>query len=269
MHSSFQIIQRYLSLLAVTITAIGFSPLSAQPFPDPGIPDTVRIGCPINGSDMQLGDSVAIPVYIVSDTKVIAFVCGFTYNSDIVEITSFKANPSIFFGAMVSQFHPHPETNSCLVGGFTLNSQMNVMLPGTSLIGHLNMKLLQSTTGTTIRMDSTFVPPAGPWVLAVDTADGNASFDIRPQYSHCGQCDIGINTVCDNPTPSCGDTDASKQIDVSDAVCLINYIFASGPAPQDDANGDVDCSNQTDITDAVYLINYIFAGGDPPCAACP
>jgi N-acetylneuraminic acid mutarotase len=33
--------------------------------------------------------------------------------------------------------------------------------------------------------------------------------------------------------------------------------------------GDVDCSGAANITDAVYLIQYIFAGGPAPCAECP
>ncbi len=67
----------------------------------------------------------------------------------------------------------------------------------------------------------------------------------------------------------CGDVDGSNQIDITDAVFLVNYIFASGAAPDPLERGDVDCSNQIDITDAVYLVNYIFASGAAPCAACP
>ena len=64
----------------------------------------------------------------------------------------------------------------------------------------------------------------------------------------------------------CGDTNASGRIDITDAVYLINYIFAGGPAPQDDAAGDFNCSGRTDITDAVFMINYIFASGPAPCS---
>jgi hypothetical protein len=66
----------------------------------------------------------------------------------------------------------------------------------------------------------------------------------------------------------CGDANGDCAVDISDAVFLIQFIFAGGPAPGDcnypiglgDANGD--CA--VDISDAVYLIQYIFAGGDPP-----
>jgi hypothetical protein len=70
---------------------------------------------------------------------------------------------------------------------------------------------------------------------------------------------------------SCGDANGDAAIDISDAVFLIQYIFAGGTAPGDclnplglgDANGDA----AVDISDAVYLIQYIFAGGLTP--HCP
>jgi len=67
----------------------------------------------------------------------------------------------------------------------------------------------------------------------------------------------------------CGDADASGAVSISDAVYLINYIFAGGPAPGPLPAGDPDCTGAVSISDAVYLINYVFAGGPAPCAACP
>jgi hypothetical protein len=64
-----------------------------------------------------------------------------------------------------------------------------------------------------------------------------------------------------------GDADGSGTIDISDAVYLITYIFAGGPAPNPLGRGDADCSSSIDISDAVYLIAYIFSGGPAPCVA--
>ncbi len=71
------------------------------------------------------------------------------------------------------------------------------------------------------------------------------------------------------PDPDCGDCNADGTVNVTDAVFLINYIFAGGPAPDPLSVGDVDCSATTNVTDAVYLITYIFASGPAPCADCP
>ncbi len=84
-----------------------------------------------------------------------------------------------------------------------------------------------------------------------------------PDFYDCDTCDISGEIV------TCGDLDASGQNDIVDVVYLVNYIFAGGPAPQDDGLGDVDCSQQVNIADAVYLVNYIFVGGPEPCNACP
>lgn len=66
---------------------------------------------------------------------------------------------------------------------------------------------------------------------------------------------------------SCGDVNGSGNIDIADAVFLINYIFASGPAPVP-GTSDFSCDGSTDIADVVWLVNYIFAGGPAPCALC-
>jgi hypothetical protein len=59
-----------------------------------------------------------------------------------------------------------------------------------------------------------------------------------------------------------GDVDNSNTVDVADVFYLINYLFASGPAPV--CSGDVDASGTVDVADVFYLINYLFAGGPAP-----
>jgi len=66
----------------------------------------------------------------------------------------------------------------------------------------------------------------------------------------------------------CGDANDDSEVNVGDAVYLINYVFNSGPAPAvlcaADANGD----DAVDVGDAVYLINYVFKEGPPPVEPC-
>jgi len=73
--------------------------------------------------------------------------------------------------------------------------------------------------------------------------------------------------VTEAPEPDyiCGDANGSMAVDIDDAVYLIAYIFASGPAPDPIELGDADCSGGIDIDDVVFLISYIFAGGNQPC----
>ena len=69
------------------------------------------------------------------------------------------------------------------------------------------------------------------------------------------------------PVGVAGDADGSGTITISDAVFLINYIFAGGPAPNPLSLGDADCSGSITISDVVILINYIFNSG--PAPNCP
>jgi hypothetical protein len=66
---------------------------------------------------------------------------------------------------------------------------------------------------------------------------------------------------------TCGDANTDGQVNVGDAVFLINYIFKGGSAPDPLEAGDANCDGQVNVGDAVYLVNYIFRGGPEPC--CP
>jgi hypothetical protein len=63
-----------------------------------------------------------------------------------------------------------------------------------------------------------------------------------------------------------GDADGSGIYTISDAVYLISFVFAGGPAPVPHpvGSGDADCSNTVTISDQVYLINFVFSGGPAP-----
>ncbi len=62
-----------------------------------------------------------------------------------------------------------------------------------------------------------------------------------------------------------GDVDNDNVVSISDAVFLLNWIFAGGATPNPLKAADVDCNDIPSISDAVYLINYIFSSGPAPC----
>ncbi|MFA6474132.1 MAG: FG-GAP-like repeat-containing protein [Patescibacteria group bacterium] len=106
--------------------------------------------------------------------------------------------------------------------------------------------------------------------LCLPTADGSTA-----DPACVGMCADGspnqacnVDTSCtDGTTRTNGDVDGDNLVTITDAVYLINYIFAGGSVPTPLSQGDVDASGEVSITDAVYLINYIFAGGSAP--KCP
>ncbi len=87
-------------------------------------------------------------------------------------------------------------------------------------------------------------------------------------------CDIALGVSVDanqNGIPDeceaslCGDANADGEINVSDAVWIINYVFAGGDPPDPLQAGEVNCDGDVNVSDAVWIINFVFEGGNEPC----
>jgi hypothetical protein len=62
-----------------------------------------------------------------------------------------------------------------------------------------------------------------------------------------------------------GDANLDGQVNVGDAVFLVNFVFNNGMTPREKATADANCDGKINIADAVRLITYIFRSGDAPC----
>jgi len=62
-----------------------------------------------------------------------------------------------------------------------------------------------------------------------------------------------------------GDANGDTNLNVGDAVYMINYVFKGGPHPMPyNECGDANCDSKQNVGDAVYMINYVFKGGPGP-----
>ncbi len=55
-----------------------------------------------------------------------------------------------------------------------------------------------------------------------------------------------------------------ENVDIADAIALLEYLFRAGRAPDPVVAGDVNDSGGLDVADAVYLLTYLFAYGTVP-----
>ena len=62
-----------------------------------------------------------------------------------------------------------------------------------------------------------------------------------------------------------GDANADGNIQLSDIIFLVNFIFKGGVAPDPPAFGDLNCDQKVNLGDIIYLVNLIFKGGPPAC----
>jgi hypothetical protein len=68
-----------------------------------------------------------------------------------------------------------------------------------------------------------------------------------------------------------GDANRDRSVDISDAVCILRYLFTGGAcgAPSCLAPLDVDASGELELTDAIRLLHFLFLAGRPPAAPFP
>ncbi len=66
------------------------------------------------------------------------------------------------------------------------------------------------------------------------------------------------------------DNDLGDEVDISDLVMLVDFIFTDGVAPvcAEEANVDGDAGEEIDISDLVYIVDFIFSDGAAP-PVCP
>jgi hypothetical protein len=75
----------------------------------------------------------------------------------------------------------------------------------------------------------------------------------------------GVGDACD---AICGDANGDMEVNVGDAVFIINYVFKGGAAPDPICEGDANSDDDVNVGDAVFLISYVFKGGQAPPDDC-
>lgn len=237
---------------------------------DLGVCDTIRLGCeeatlPPN---MQLGDSIRLPIYIWNDYPIGGFSLGFKHTGSQIRFGEGWEIPinSVVPPAVHSHQTPTLVTeggDSVLIGWVDMTGQHPIPPTGeqsAKLLGYIFLKFEQLVSQT-IAIDSAWVPPAGDFEITVLNPSPGKVMGLAPKFVACPAVHFVFS-------PLCGDVDLSGNVDIADAVRLLFYLFGE-PAPAEPSAGDVDCNGRLNIADVVYLVNYIFLGGPPPCADCP
>ncbi|MBI4606923.1 MAG: hypothetical protein HY721_33590, partial [Planctomycetes bacterium] len=78
----------------------------------------------------------------------------------------------------------------------------------------------------------------------------------------------------DGPGPAAawflrGDSNSDGDVDISDAVRTLLFLFAGGAPPACEDASDSDDDGSLSITDVIHLLNHLFRGGEAPPAPGP
>jgi PKD repeat protein len=97
----------------------------------------------------------------------------------------------------------------------------------------------------------------------------NGIDDDGDQLADCADSDCASAANCQGKQFHRGDANGDRQINITDGIYVLNYLFLGGPTP-----GCLEAANPNDdpsinITDGIYILNYLFLGGPGPAAPGP
>ena len=61
-----------------------------------------------------------------------------------------------------------------------------------------------------------------------------------------------------------GDSNQDSEVDISDAIAVVSYLFLGGETLQPEQAADINADGELDLADAVYLLNFLYRGGPQP-----
>jgi hypothetical protein len=119
------------------------------------------------------------------------------------------------------------------------------------------------------------------WAWTADSSGDGAGFDPTWDASEDGgqawftqdlyplQLGVEVSDGAGEPSFIRGDCNDDGGVDISDAVCVLNWLFLGGSAPDCAAVANSNGDAAADISDATYLLNHLFLGGPTPTAPYP
>ena len=236
---------------ALICVALSSAPVYAQPCgttEDCWVPDSVYY-LPFSFRPMSCYDSVEahLPVYLWTDGDATSYTCYFR----LLDGARFDTAEVFFLDQCAN---PDPRVfildngRDCNLGAIC----WNYTTPASGIVFEL---VLHCSKTDTVKMTT-----VAPWHFEVT--------DIVYFWTPLAmRLDTSFVVPTEFPTLP-GDVNCSQSVSISDAVFLINYIFAGGCAPCNSNAADVNGNCAISISDVVYLINYIFAGGNAPEPGC-
>ena len=93
-------------------------------------------------------------------------------------------------------------------------------------------------------------PDAGFWAIDDVKVTANAPGGGRPRFHR-------------------GDPNDDGQLNITDGIFVLNFLFLGGPEPTCAESADANNDGGVNITDGIFLLNFLFLGGPAPAAPGP
>lgn len=190
----------------------------------------------------------------------------------------------VCFGALLTLVNDGSASFTTTAIGTVYNDQARAIAPtdfngdgymdfatamGCDIVGrvHLYMHYLDSTLYDPIKLaDNNY----GTYDIVTADFDNDGDFDIATANGDIAVFEtLKTGGACCRGIRGDVDYDPDDQINISDLVDFVDYMFTGGPPPLCEAEANINGDGQGeyepwDINDLVYLIDYMFTGGPPP-----
>lgn len=235
------------------------SSLSAQGV-DPSVRDSISIDSVITASS----NTGFVPISFFNDEDLAGIEVTLTYNSADIFIDSFS-----FVDGRLENYTlkgaDQLTSSSITIYSYVLDE--NLITSGEGLMGYLFFSFIPNISPQVVTID-TMTLAVGDRVFATTFSDATANA-FTPYFDE-GYLDIRSNTCCLGDR---GNIDGSPndQVDISDLLFMVDYMFRDDTEPpclaEANVNGSID--EQVDISDLLFLVDYMFIPGSPAPSSCP
>ncbi len=239
----------------------------------------------IRGSSSQPGAEVTLPFIVNSNSELQAFSLSVDFDEEVLEaiaIDQLFARPDgkdwHFWITFINNANETPGNDGVTEGYlaaaaiFDFHPTPSILPPTDSDNEILAFRFL-------VRSDA----PAGSTQLQFQ--DGAAPGDPESQILNTATLQLQAATITTEVSPVTiagrleivagfdlflrGDCDGNGGVNITDAICILNRLFAGADTPGCVAALNTNGDNEAGIDDAVTLLNFLFAGGPPPVSPFP
>ncbi len=226
--------------------------------------DLVRLGAIEAGP----GEAVEIPIFISSDVDVEAYQLLIGYDPAVFSPPAgpLVLAGTLFEGHMgPASFHevvPHPEEGLLSVGfaGSFVESGFEIPAGEDVLVGYIPGTVAASVPAGTeivLRLSDLGTADVFKDLETELTYEGSARFvTVLPRVE-----DGLMRIVGDLTFFRRGDSNGDQLVDVSDPIFTLGYLFLGGQEPSCPDAADADDSGELNLTDAVVTLNWLFGTG--------
>jgi regulation of enolase protein 1 (concanavalin A-like superfamily) len=81
--------------------------------------------------------------------------------------------------------------------------------------------------------------------------------------------EVSLTTPTTKKTFHRGDPNDDGQMNITDGIYVLNYLFLGGPGPGCAESADANDDGTLNITDGIFVLNYLFLGGPAPPSPGP